>query len=81
MLLQKIKDYFLRFNYFLKKILIPKILKVIMIISLFITYTFVLGLTAIFLRLLKPRLLKRTKQKWQDAHLFSTDLAEAQRQS
>ena len=81
MLLQKIKDYFLRFNYFLKKIFIPKILKVVMVISLFITYTFVLGSTAIFMRLLKPRLLKRTTQKWQDAHPFSTDLSEAKRQS
>lgn len=81
MLLQKIKDYFLRFNYFLKKILIPKILKVLMIISLFITYTFVLGITAIFIRLLKPRLLSRSKQKWQDATAFSSDLNEAKRQS
>ncbi len=81
MLLQKIKDYFSRFNYFLKRVFIPKVLNFLMVTSLTLVYLFALGATSLFMRLIKPSLFSSKRNPWLETEDFDLTIENARRQS
>ena len=81
MLLQKIKEIFAHINYFLRRIFIPNVLNVLMIISLLLVYVFALGITSFILRFIKPKLFSSKRTPWQEAAPFDFTLENARRQS
>lgn len=81
MLLQKIKDIFTRLNYFLRRVFIPNVLNILMILSLFLVYTFALGATSLILRFIKPKLFSSKRSSWQEALPFDLSVESARRQS
>lgn len=81
MLLQKIKEWFAKFNYFLKRVFIPKVLNFLMVTSLTLVYLLALGTTSLFMRLIKPSLFSSKRNPWQDTEDFDLTLENARRQS